>query len=864
MTLIRMPLSAGDKVGPHEILAPIGAGGMGEVYKARDTRLDRVVAIKISRNKFDERFEREARAVAALNHPYICQLYDVGPDYLVMEYVEGQPIRGPMPVEQALRYAEQIADALDQAHRKGIIHRDLKPANILVTKQGIKLLDFGLAKFRRAVTMDDETVTNALTSKGTILGTLHYMSPEQLEGKEADERSDIYSFGCVLYELITGQRAFEGKSAASLIAAILERTPAPLEPAGLNRVVETCLAKDPDDRFQTARDLKRALRWAVDAGPADGRLSTTGHGPVPQRWPWLVAALMTLVAAGMGGYFVMRSTPPPLVSRFTVDAPPDTAFTNGFAATAVSPDGRYLAFSVRRGSARPSLWLRPLDSLAARPLPGTDGANHPFWSPDSKSIAFFADGKLKRIEPAGGAPLVLCDAREAAGPSVGGTWNRDGIILFGGTDGLRRVPASGGQPVLLTKTDVSRQEAGHGYPQFLPDGKHFLYFIQSGKPNAQGVYGGSLDRPEERVQVVRTDAKAIYTPPTVSRSGYLLWLREQTLLAQRFDPGKLLLEGDPAPVAEETAVNELQRAAFWASDAGLLVYRSGGASGRRLIWMSRDGKRTEQGAMDTYSSLRLSPDGKRVAFGRGVATGNIWTLEFARSVLTRLTFGMKTDSYPVWSPDGRQLAFSSNQSGLFQIYRKDTGGAGQEEQLTSGPNDKLVTDWSRDGKYLLYTQVGPKTSLDLWALPLDGDRKPVPVLQSPFTEGGGQFSPDGKWIAYHSTESGRFEVYIRAFPSSAGKWQISNRGGAVPRWRADGKELFYVSTDVEMMAVTIRASAAGVEADTPRELFTYLVTGFNSPYDAAADGQRFLLTERSEAQGSVPLNVVVNWQAALK
>ena len=857
-----MPLSAGDKVGPHEILAPLGAGGMGEVYKARDTRLDRIVAIKVSRNKFDERFEREARAVAALNHPHICHLYDVGPDYLVMEYVEGQPIHGPMPVADALRFAEQIADAMDQAHRKGIIHRDLKPANILVTKQGIKLLDFGLAKFRRAVTMDDETVTNALTSKGTILGTLHYMSPEQLEGKEADERSDIYSFGCVLYELITGKRAFEGKSAASLIAAILERTPAPLEPAGLNRVVETCLAKDPDDRFQTARDLKRALRWAEKEEPAPP--VGVGHG---RPLPWIAAAALCLIVASVfAALWFTRSTPPPLASQFTLDAPPDTAFTNSFAATAVSPDGRYLVFGASRRSAGAgaSLWLRPLDSLAARPLPGTEGANFPFWSVDSKSIAFFADRKLKRVELLGGAPLVLCDAVEDPGASVGGTWSRDGIILFGGASGLRRVPASGGQPVLLTKTDVSRQEAGHGYPQFLPDGKRFLYFIQSGNPNTQGVYAGSLDRPQERIQVVRTDAKAIYTQPIAGRSGYLLWLREQTLLAQRFDPGKLLLEGDPAPVAEEIAVNEIQRAAFWASDAGLLGYRNGGAGGQKLVWMSRDGKRTEQGGMDNYNSLRLSLDGKRVAFGRGRATANIWLLEFARSVLTRLTFRTKEDFYPVWSPDGRQIAFSSNRSGVFEIYRKDAGGGGQEEQLTSGPNDKLVTDWSRDGKYLLYGQSDPKTSLDLWALPLDGDRKPVPVLQSPFLESGGQFSSDGKWIAYHSTESGRIEVYIRAFPSSAGKWQISNRGGFIPRWRADGKELFYVSLDLKMMAVTIRASAAGVEADTPRELFPTLVAGFNSPYDVAADGQRFLLSERPQAQGGAPLTVVVNWQAVLK
>jgi Tol biopolymer transport system component/predicted Ser/Thr protein kinase len=875
-----VPLSVGDKLGPFEILAPIGAGGMGEVYRARDTKLDRDVAIKVLPHLLANdperlaRFEREAKVLAALNHPNIAQIYGLEQRALVMELVEGETLKGPLPIETTLNYARQIADALEAAHEKGITHRDLKPANIMVTPAGVvKVLDFGLA----AVTQDpasgstdpsnSPTLTMRATQAGMIVGTAAYMSPEQASGKPVDKRADIWSFGVVLWEMLTGRRLFEGETISHTLADVL-RGPIDFEklpketPRAIRDLLRRCLDRDVKNRLRDIGEARVAIA-NVEKQPE----ATAAAVPVPQRriLPWAAAALMTLVAAGVSGYFLTRPAPLPLVSQFSVVAPPDTAFTNTFAATAVSPDGRYLVFGARRGSTTPSLWLRPLDSLAARPLPGTEGGNFPFWSPDSKSIAFFADGKLKRVEPAGGAPLVLCDHEEDVAASVGGTWNRDGIILFGGTDGLRRVPASGGQPVPLTTTDVSRQEAGHGYPQFLPDGKHFLYFIQSGSPSTQGVYAGSLDRPQDRIQVVRTAVKAIYTQPVASYSGYLLWLREQTLLAQRFDLGKLLLEGDPAPVAEDIAVNAPQRAAFWTSDAGLLVYRNGGAGSQKLVWMSRDGKRTEQGGMDIYNSLRLSPDGRRVAFGRGLATANIWLLEFARSVLTRLTFGTKADINPVWSPDGRQIAFSSNRSGVFQIYRKDAGGGGQEEQLTSGPNDKYVTDWRRDGKYLLYTQADPKTSLDLWALPLDGDRKPAPVLQSPFLESGGQFSADGRWIVYNSTESGRTEVYIRAFPTSAGKWQISNRGGAIPRWRADGKELFYVSPDFKMMAVTIRASAAGVEADTPRELFTALVAGVISPYDVAADGQRFLLMELPQAQGgAAPLTVVLNWQAGLK
>ena len=468
---------------------------MGEVYKARDTRLNRFVAIKTSHKKFGERFQREARAVAALNHSNICQLYDVGPDYLVMEFVDGAPIKGPLPLADALRFARQIADALDHAHRKSLTHRDLKPANIMVTHPAgaqpmVKLLDFGLAKFqKKAVEKESgnageaETLTAALTEKDIILGTLQYMPPEQLEGEESDERSDIFSFGCVLYEIVAGKRAFEGKSGASMIAAIMSAKPAPIEPPALNRLVETCLAKDPEERFQTARDLKRALQWLTDADDAGhpreqpssasaaSQSAALPQQPVPPQpargrrfWIWLaIAALCLLATAGTAGYFITRPTPAAITTRFTVEAPPGTMFTGIFASSALSPDGRYLVFGAAPGSGQSALWLRPLDSLAARPLPGTEGGNLPFWSPDSKSIAFFADGKLKRIELAGGGTVNLCDADVAGfGAAVSGTWNRDGVILFGGSAGLSRVAASGGPPVPVTKADANK-EAGHGY-----------------------------------------------------------------------------------------------------------------------------------------------------------------------------------------------------------------------------------------------------------------------------------------------------------------------------------------------------------------------------------------------------------------
>lgn len=865
-----MPLTAGTRFGPYEIHEPIGAGGMGQVYRATDTRLNRDVAIKVSSEQFSDRFSREAVAVAALNHPNICTLHDVGPDYLVMEYVEGTPLAGPVPVAEALRIADQILAALDHAHRRGVVHRDLKPANILVTRQGVKLLDFGLAKIQQAVAIGDLTMAGPATAHGMLLGTIHYMSPEQLEGKDADERSDLFSFGCVLYELVTGRRPFEGSSPASLIAAILQSRPAPLDSPALNRIVETCLARDPEERWQTARELRHALRWSAADGTSPAASSTSRR-----RWvPWTVAACLAVVAGVLGALLVTRTEAAAPLSTFAVDAPPAAAFNFLITATAVSPDGRFLVFRAGAGERAPMLWLRPIDSVEARPLPGTEGADFPFWSPDSASIAFFAGDRLKRLDLSGGAPVVLAEAVGGLTSwGVGGAWNRDGVILFGETRGLIRIAGSGGTPEVLIAADASRQERGYGHPQFLPDGNRFLYLLASDDADMQGIYVASLDDPGTRVQVVRTQTKAIYSPPLPGRAGHLLFLRDRALLAQAFDLRTLRLLGDPAPLAQDIAMHtSLHAGAFWSSDTGLLVYRSGVALERvKLTWMSRAGTRQgSAGPDDAYTSVRLSPDGRRAGLGRRDPLGSdIWVLEFGSERMTRFTFNPQMDSCPVWSPDGRQIAFSSDRTGSRQIYRKDAGGAGEEERLTDGPGLKCVMDWSRDGRHLLYSELG--RSFDLWLLPLDGGA-PVPVLRTPFDEFDGQFSPDGQWIAYTSNESGRNEVYVTAFAGTdaafRGRWPVSNQGGRAPRWRADGKELFYLAAGSRaVVAVEVRASGDRIETGTPRELFDASIPAeagdWLYPYDVAADGERFLIQEPADARSS-PLTVVLNWQAKLK
>jgi serine/threonine protein kinase len=862
-----MPLSAGDKLGPYELLAPIGAGGMGEVYKARDTRLDRIVAVKVSKEDFSERFEREARAVAALNHPHICALYDVGPNYLVMEYVEGAPLispknPGPLPLVQALKYAGEICEALSEAHSKGVTHRDLKPANILVTKSaGIKLLDFGLARVDSPVRSHDETLTMALTQKGQIMGTLFYMSPEQVQGKETGPASDIFSFGLVLYEMLTGKRAFEGSNAASVIAAILER-PAPsvagVAPAALDRVLKRCLEKDPENRWRNARDLGAAVECVSAVEP------TIAVQPPPEPvkprtrpWPWAVAAVFAVAAMALGFIaFDHKNEEPPRVLRVPILPPEGTSLpANGV--PALSPDGRKLAFAANRPG-KTSLWVRDLDSLTARELPGTDGASLPFWSPDGRYLGFFAGAKLKRTDATGGSVLTICDAPNGRG----GTWNQNDVIAFvpGIASFLFRVSAAGGTAAPLTK--LVGDERAHRYPWFLPDGRHFLYTVLGQKTGTRNIYVGDLESGERR-EIGQARSSVAYAAP-----GYLLFVRETSLLAQPFSLSKLQTTGDPIPIAEHVSYQSLDiRALFTSSQTGMVAYVPADAVGlgtSQLTWVDRSGKQAGVvGAPARVLYPTISPDGNSVAASIQVPqTGlyDIWIYDLKRGTASPFTFNSRNNSSPVWSPDGSHLAFSSNLGGPDNIYRKPVAG-GADEALESSPGPRTSWDWSRDDRYII-EQVTAKAS-EIWVLPLFGDRKAFPYLQGDYNQRQGKLSPNGRWLAYGSDESKRLEVYIRSFPTPSRKWQVSMNGGSNPIWSRDGKELFFIAVDGRMMAVDVTESEGKFSPGVPKALFDAGLLPEASYYDVAKDG-RFLLPKPVEQGGSVPLEVIVNWPATLK
>ncbi|MEO8098711.1 MAG: protein kinase [Acidobacteriota bacterium] len=885
-----MPLAPGERLGPYEILALVGKGGMGEVYRAHDDRLRRDVAIKVSNAEFSERFTREARAVASLNHSNICHLYDVGPNYLVMEFVEGEDLTsaitaGPMSLDEALPVIRQLIDGIEAAHEKNIIHRDLKPANIKITHDGVvKILDFGLAKASDLSSAGDPsqspTVTMGATVAGTILGTAAYMSPEQAKGKQVDKRADIFSFGVVLYELLTGQNPFKGETVVESLGAILNKDPDWTSvPARTERLLRWCLQKDRKSRLASISDARILLEEPVVANAVEP--VTVVQKQPTSKLPWLVTAAALIGAAALA--FWPQPAPALHALRYTIDPPPGFQFTNTNGAGTPSPDGRFIVFgavavgsTAGKNAAGQSLWLRPSDSLEARPLPGTQDSNFPFWSPDGKSIGFYAvsERKLKRVEAVGGAPQVVCDVVNFEG----GTWSQDGVILFSAGNLIQRVAAAGGKPEPVTKP---AGEQSHRDPQFLPDGQSFLYRVVSRDEKVSGIYAATLAKPDPPVRLVTgTDRKAVYAPPFASSPGYLLWMRDQTLVAQRFDPSALKLQGDPLPVAEDVAMqaprNNARRAAFWISQNGLLAYRTGAATNStiQMTWISRDGKQRDPVAKadDFGSDFRLSPDGKHVALSRTVS-GNkdIWLYEFERGVLSRLTFDAAPDEFPVWSPDSRQLAFASQRGGLYQLFRKDAGGAGQEERLHESAVAERPMDWSRDGKFLLYSADDPKTLADAWALPMDGTspRKPVVVHQTPFREGIGRISPDGKWVAYQSDESGTSQIYIRAMPGGpAGQWQVSNAVAQQPRWRGDGKELFYFAPAVAAeMAAGIKLLADRVDIETPRELFRS--RGFASAYhEPTPDGQRVLVLVPPFADESDPgagaLNIVSNWQALLK
>ena len=834
------PMTPGAMVGPYRILGPIGEGGMGEVWKAHDSRLNRTVALKTSKLGFDIRFEREARAVAALNHPHICQIYDVGPDYIVMEYIEGQQLKGPLPVEKAVEYGGQILDALDAAHKKGIIHRDLKPANILLTKQGVKLLDFGLAKQSATLTDSDATMVAGLTVQGQIMGTPQYMAPEQLQGKPADARSDLFAFGCVLYELFSGKRAFSGDNVATVISAILEREPESLNiPAPLHRVVKTCLSKGPDQRFQTATDLKRSLTWAMEQEPAVTQKWQHKH------WPWTVAAACTLLAIAAVIFPLRKTIESPLPVKFDVNPPPESRFTpvSDIGGSAISPDGRTLTY-VAADAKGARLYLRPLDSLQARALPGTENAGRPFWSPDSKSLAFVASGKLKRIEVAGGVPITLCDASLARG----GAWNEDGVILFADWgSGLMRIAASGGgAPVPVTKVNQAAGELFHYYPQFLPGGKEFLYLVRHGDSAKGGIYWGSLDG-KPPVQILQSEYNGIYD----ATSGRLLYIQgDRVLMARKLELNIPRLSGDPEMVAQGVGGSKLNNyAEFSISGNGALFYGQGTLSGkRRYEWWDRTGKRIEsvgQAVEVRFADYSVSPDGSRVAFTAGRNSADIWVMPLASDIATRLTFtGGGTAR---WSPDGKHIYYNNAGS----IYKRTADGSGAEELLAKGDG---VASVSPDEKHLLFGRA------DILMLPLEGEKKPVPYLQTKFNESGAVFSPDGRWVAYHSDESSKREVYIQGFPERRGKWQVSAEGGFSPSWRADSKELYWMGNDLRsVMAAPIELQAEGVKAGRPELLFSA-----PPPRALSSDGKRFLVqVPEGGEQLSLPMVVVEHWAAGL-
>jgi eukaryotic-like serine/threonine-protein kinase len=879
-----MPLAPATRLGPYEILTPLGVGGMGEVYRARDTRLDRTVAIKILPDHLSadpvrkQRFEREAKTISSLNHPHICVLYDVGhqdgTDYLVMECVEGETLakrleKGPLPLEQVLKYGTQIAEALDKAHRSAVVHRDLKPGNIMLTSGGAKLLDFGLAKpvepLASAATLTAASTNSPLTGQGTVVGTFQYMSPEQVEGKELDGRSDIFSLGAVLYEIVTGQPAFQGKSQFSVASAILEKEPTPIcaikpmTPSALDHAIRRCLAKDPEERWQTARDVALELKWASETSSRAAEQSARLIRPWKEKLAWLVASVLGigLLAAAV---LWQRAVPTPQSTYFFA-ALPVTARD-----IALAPNGQTAAMIGYSETARKNLiWIYELGSQGGRSLLGTEGADYPFWSPDGKWIGFFADSQLKKLELATGTVRAICQAPAGRG----GAWNKDDVIIFSPSarmGGLSRVSASGGAIRSLTEVDQARGETSHRWPMFLPDGSHFLFMAAtfSGRKDVDAIFVGSLDSKEKKL-IVYADANAAYAPP-----GYLLYYRDKTLLAQPFDVKSLALKGEPADLFPGIQfARQVKKVAFSVSSGGLLLVQTGGQGAIGLSqpkWFDRNGK--ELGQLDkpgVYENVAIAPNGRGVAADMiDLASLNmdVWTYDKLNDgTPKRLTFDPGYDGASVWSPDGKQLLLSSNRQLALDLYIKNADGVQEERSIFHDNFDKLANDWSRDGKFILFRHAD-----ELWYLTRP-DFVPKPFLKTSGILQNGQFSPNGKWVAYNSNETGKWEIYVTSFPDAHGKWQISSSGGEQPRWRGDGKELFYLSSDGRLMAVNVDTAAsfsAGAPVllfqARPRQPVSYLDI---FAYDVTRDGQKFLINTESRSTETVPVTVVSNWPAKL-
>jgi Tol biopolymer transport system component len=908
-----MKITPGTHLDHYEILSPIGAGGMGEVYAARDTRLDREVAIKVLPAALTQdpdrlsRFAIEAKATGALNHPNILTVYDFGTHegnpYLVMELLTGEELRaqldtGALPVRKAIEYAQQIAAGLTAAHEKGVVHRDLKPENLFVTTDGrVKILDFGLAKLRglrnadrgMRIEEDADTLVQSpdgnpqspirnpqLTAPGTVMGTVAYMSPEQVRGQELEQRSDIFSFGLILYEMLAGQRAFQKASLPETMSAIANEEPRDLGELNpkvtpqLEKIVRRCLEKKPERRFQTASDLGFALealsvpnssgKHRTEAVQALDTAATTKRGGWRDYRLWMIAAgVMTLLAIALGVAYLRRPALEAELMRFSITLP-DKA--TSFDWPTISPDGRTLAF-VATVEGKTQLWVRPLNSTMAKPL--TEIIRGPFWSPDSRFIAFFHDSRLKKIALAGGAAETLCDAPG----NSGGTWNRDGVILFSAArSGILRISASGGAATKVTTVDRAQGEFNHTSPVFLPDGKHFLFYKIHSDPAKSSVFLASLEGGEPR-QLFSTDSRIIGVAlnPSATDEGWLVYARQGALVAHPFDFRRNQLAGERIAITGQIRVDAFGAARFSLAANGTLVLLEGSAN-QQLVWLDRAGKRLGTvGQPGIFLDLALSPDEQRLVVERRdpqTLNSDLYVWDLTRGTETRFTFDPANDGWPTWSPDGSRIAWNSNREGGGNLYQKAASGAGQDEVLLRSGHTKQPCGWSADDKFLLYWEVSPKTSVDLWVLPMEGERKPWPWLNTPFDEVWGQFAPNGKWITYESNESGRQEIYVQAFmpgaPASGGKVQLSTNGGANPQWRRDGRELYYRSLDGKLMAVDVTLGAE-VKAGTPRELFAH---GSLFNFEAAGDGQRFLVAASAIDASVPPFTVVLNWMAEMK
>jgi Tol biopolymer transport system component len=899
-----MSLAPGTRIGPYEVVSMIGAGGMGKVYRGRDPRLQRDIALKILPEVFASnpdrlaRFEREAHAIAALDHPHICVIYDVGETngtpFFVMPYLDGQTLaarleKGALPLDHALKIAAETADALDKAHRQGIVHRDLKPANIMLTKTGAKLLDFGLAKLKEPAgpislsRMEPLSTTTPGTALGTILGTLQYMAPEQVEGREADARSDIWGLGAVIYEMTTGTPPFAGDTPAMVIGSILKDTPPsistrqPLAPEVLTYLIERCLAKAPDDRWQSIGDVGRMLEWISSNQAAEVERHPRPRDIRKGRTGWIAAAAMLLIALAFAAPWRRPVVATGDIVRLSVNPPERTVFSAHATATvptpqfAVSPDGRSLVFVAAAPALRPMLWLQSLDDPEARVYPGTEDASEPFWSPDSRWIGFFdGQGRLRKVAVSGGTVQKITDM-----PSDfrGASWSGEDSILFGTAyGGIHQVPAAGGTPQAVTELDSSKREGSHRWPEFLPDGRHFLFTVRSGLPDHQGVYVGALDS-KTRHLLIRADGNARY-----AASGHVLFLKEDTLLSQSFDHERLEVRGQPIPVASRIGRSSRGDGTFSASSMGTLAYAGASLRPGRLTWFDRSGNQVSVIGPDgehDYADFRLSPDETRVAaslINPRVSVPDIWLIDLALGSQQQFTFGPAVNAAAVWSPDGGRIAFRTNRKGLTEIYQKSAGAGGNEQPLmpdaiiraagVAGTN-LTPSDWSADGQYIAFAGGVPA---DLWLLPLAGNKKPFRLVPSPSDQMHANFSPDGRFIAYTSNESGRCEVFVETVPPSDLKRLVSINGGYEPRWRADGREIYYLSEDRQLMVVSVSASAKPL--GVPRRLFpTDVYPGVSvlrTHYVPSRDGTRFLVHTRSRDFVPVPITIVLNWPAVLK